>query len=60
MGGERATIALPQASKAAVKVVKKLTFVKGNALRGLGRDGGRKPEAGKWRPWESAIYMGSL
>jgi len=47
VGGERANIALLQASNA---VVRKLMFMKGNRLRALGRDRDRKHKVGKWRP----------
>ena len=50
VGEERANIALLQASKAVVRVVRKLMFMTGNRLRGLGRDGDRKHEGRKWRP----------
>lgn len=46
VGGEREDSDLLQASKAAVRV-RKLVFMEGNRLRGLGRNSGRK--CVKWK-----------
>lgn len=51
MWEERAQIlSCCKASKAVVRVVRKLVFMKGNKLRGMGRVGDRKHKVGKWRP----------